>query len=143
MMLFSLGALAKSEADNDDNIVDTIIVKNGITITEIQEDGRELFEFTGTHAESVTKNILRVYNVNARIIQEDGSEILIMTEVADYDREKRELVTDKYVEIISKDGVMTGIGMYLNTEKNTFRILSEVEIEPAKKASDLGFDLPE
>jgi len=143
MLLFLSGAAsAKSEEKKDDEIIDAIIVKDGITVTEIQEDGKELFEFTGSHAESISKNVLRVYNVNATIIQADGSEILIMTEVADYDKEKKELITDKYVEIISNDGVMTGIGMYLNTDKNSFRLLNDVTIEPNKKADDLGFTLP-
>ena len=143
IFLLQPGILAKSDrTKKDDDIIDTIIVKNGITVTEIREDGKELFEFTGSHAESLSKNVLRVYNVNATIIQDDGSEILIMTEVADYNKEKRELVTDKYVEIISNDGIMTGVGMYLNNDKNLFRLLSDVTIEPSKKSDDLGLTLP-
>ena len=117
IFLMPIYAEAKSNDKKDDEIIDAISVKRGITVTEIEESGKEKFEFTGSHAESVKKNLLRVHNVRATIIQPDGSEIIIMTELAYYNKNKRELTTDKYVEIISGDGVMTGIGMYLNTEK--------------------------
>ncbi|RLD11704.1 MAG: LPS export ABC transporter periplasmic protein LptC [Chlamydiae bacterium] len=143
IFLLPIIAEAKSDKKKDDNIIDAVTVKNGITVTEIEESGKEIFEFTGTHAESVKKNLLKVYNVRATINQPDGSEIIIMTEVAYYNKNKRELTTDKYVEIISADGVMTGIGMYLNTEKKIFRLLKDVQIDSLRKTGDLGLNIPE
>jgi len=83
-----------------------------------------------------------VYNVRATINQKDGSEIIVMTEQADYNKEKRELTTDKYVEIISDDGVMTGIGMYLNSEKKEFWLLKNVQIDSLRKSDELGLEIP-
>ena len=133
---------AKSDENKDDNIIDAVTVKEGITVTEIEESGKEKFEFTGSHAESIRKNMLKVYNVRATIIQPNGSEIIIMTEEAYYNKKKRELTTDKYVEIISADGVMTGVGMYLNTEKKVFRLLKNVQIDSLRKSDELGINLP-
>jgi len=140
--LMPLCAEAKSEDKKDDNIIDAVTVKEGITVTEIEESGKEKFEFTGSHAESIKKNRLKVHNVRATIFQQDGSEIIIMTEVAYYNKNKRELTTDQYVEIISGDGVMTGIGMYLNSEKKVFRLLKNVQIDSLRKSGELGLNLP-
>ena len=143
IFLIPFYAEAKSNDKKGDEIIDAISVKRGITVTEIVESGKEIFEFTGSHAESVSEDLLRVYNVRATIIQSDGSEIIIMTELAYYNRDKRELTTDKYVEIISGDGVMTGIRMYLNTEKKIFRLLKDVQIDSLRKSDELGLNLPE
>ena len=145
IIIFLIPIYAEAETDEkkDEDIIDAISVKRGITVTEIEESGKEKFEFTGSHAESVKENLLRVHNVRATIIQSDGSEIIIMTELAYYNKKKRELTTDKYVEIISGDGVMTGIGMYLNTEKNIFRLLKNVQIDSLRKTDELGLNLPE
>ncbi len=145
IIIFLIPIYAEAETDEkkDEDIIDAISVKRGITVTEIEESGKEIFEFTGSHAESVSEDLLRVHNVRATIIQSDGSEIIIMTELAYYNRNKRELTTDKYVEIISGDGVMTGIGMYLNTEKKMFRLLKDVQIDSLRKTDDLGLNLPE
>ena len=143
IFLLPLFANAKSKDEKDGNIVDAVVAKDGITVTEIEESGKEIFEFTGSHAESFDKNSLRVYNVRATIAQKDGSEIIIMTEQADYNKEKRELTTDKYVEIISDDGVMTGIGMYLNSEKKMFWLLKNVQIDSLRKSDDLGLKILE
>ncbi len=143
IFLFTVYAEAKDDEKKDEEIIEAISVKRGITVTEIEESGKEKFEFTGSHAESVKKNKLRVHNVRATIMQSDGSEIIIMTELAYYNKNKRELTTDKYVEIISGDGVMTGIGMYLNTEKNIFRLLKNVQIDSLRKSDELGINLPE
>jgi len=145
IIIFLIPIYAEAETDEkkDEDIIDAISVKRGITITEIEESGKEIFEFTGSHAESVSEDLLRVHNVRATIIQSDGSEIIIMTELAYYHKKKRELTTDKYVEIISGDGVMTGIGMYLNTEKKMFRLLKDVQIDSLRKTDDLGLNLPE
>ncbi|MCK5851950.1 LPS export ABC transporter periplasmic protein LptC [bacterium] len=143
IFFFTVYAEAKTDDKKDENIIEAISVKRGITVTEIEESGKEKFEFTGSHAESVKKNKLRVHNVRATIMQSDGSEIIIMTELAYYNKNKRELTTDKYVEIISGDGVMTGIGMYLNTEKNIFRLLKKVQIDSLRKSDELGINFPE
>ena len=143
IFLMPVFAEAESEDKKDEEIIDAVSVKRGITVTEIEESGKEKFEFTGSHAESVKKNKLRVHNVRATIMQPDGSEIIIMTETAYYNKNKRELTTDKYVEIISGDGVMTGIGMYLNTEKHIFRLLKNVQIDSLRKSDELGLNLPE
>jgi len=145
IFLLPFFANAKSKKDKeekDENIVDAVVAKDGITVTEIQESGKEIFEFTGSHAESFKKDLLRVYNVRATINQKDGSEIIVMTEQADYNKEKRELTTDKYVEIISDDGVMTGIGMYLNSEKKEFWLLKNVQIDSLRKSDELGLEIP-
>ncbi len=143
VLLLPVSVNAKSDDKKDDNIIDTVVVREGITVTEIEESGKGKFEFTGSHAESIKKNMLKVYNVKATIIQPDGSEIVIMTEVAYYNKNKRELTTDKYVEIISNDGVMTGVGMYLNSEKKIFRLLKNVQIDSLRKSGELGLNLPE
>ena len=145
IIIFLIPIYAEAETDEkkDEDIIDAISVKRRITVTEIEESGKEIFEFTGSHAESVSEDLLRVHNVRATIIQSDGSEIIIMTELAYYHKKKRELTTDKYVEIISGDGVMTGIGMYLNTEKKMFRLLKDVQIDSLRKTDDLGLNLPE
>jgi len=140
--IMPLRAEAESNDKKDDNIIDAVTVKEGITVTEIEESGKVKFEFTGSHAESIKKNRLKVHNLRATIIQTDGSEIIIMTEVAYYNKNKRELTTDQYVEIISGDGVMTGIGMYLNTEKKIFRLLKNVQIDSLRKSDELGLNLP-
>jgi len=140
--IMPLCAEAKSNDKKDDNIIDAVTVKEGITVTEIEESGKVKFEFTGSHAESIKKNRLKVHNLRATIILADGNEIIIMTEVAYYNKNKRELTTDQYVEIISGDGVMTGIGMYLNTEKKIFRLLKNVQIDSLRKSDELGLNLP-
>ena len=143
--IFLLQAYAedKGKDKKEKEIIDAISVKRGITVTEIEESGKEKFEFTGSNAESVKNNLMRVHNVRATIIQPDGSEIIIMTELAFYNKEKRELTTDEYVEIISGDGVMTGVGMYLNTDKKIFRLLNTVQIDSLRKSDELGLNLPE
>ena len=143
IFLMPIYAEAESNEKKDEEIIDGVSIKRGITVTEIEESGKEIFEFTGSHAESISEDLLRVHHVRATIIQSDGSEIIIMTELAYYNRDKRELTTDKYVEIISGDGVMTGIGMYLNTEKKIFRLLKDVQIDSLRKSDELGLNLPE
>ncbi len=134
---------ADLDAKDNEGLIDALVIKNGVTVTEIEESGRKRFEFTGSHAETLNEDVMRVYNVRATIIQEDGREILVMTEVADYNAETRQLDSDRYVEIISSDGVMTGIGMHLDTEKKKLMLLKDVDIQidSTRKSGDLGFDI--
>ncbi len=136
-----------SIASNDDDeskkeIINSLVIKNGVIISEIEETGRKKFELTGTHGEMLSNDVMRIYNVNAFVNQDNGERVFIMTDSADFDKKTRKMVTDEYVEIMFEGGVITGIGMKYQTEKKTFQILNNVKITLYTKSSDIGIKLP-
>ncbi len=138
--------ISAAEDDSDDKskkeIIDSVVIQNGVTITEIEESGRKKYELTGTHGESLNPDVVRLFNVKAVISQKENEKVYIMTDSADFNQKNKEVDTDEYVEIMFEEGVITGIGMKCEPNKNTYKILNNVKITLYTKSSDLGVKLP-
>jgi len=132
----------KTEDEPQKEIIDSVIIKNGVTIAEIEESGKKKYELTGTHGESLSPDVVRLYNVKAVIAQKENEKIFIMTDSADFNKKDKEVKTDEYVEIMFEEGVITGIGMKCEPNKNIYRILKNVKITLYTKSSDLGVKIP-
>ncbi len=130
------------EVEPKKEIIDSVVIKNGLTISEIEETGKKKYELTGTHGESLSPDVVRLFNVKAVIAQKDNEKVFIMTDSADFNKKNKEVKTDEYVEIMFEDGVITGIGMECEPNKNIFRILNNVKITLYTKSSDLGVKIP-
>ena len=143
-LLFCGLSLADDETDDEQKkeIIDSLVVNDGITVSEIEENGQKKYELKGTHGESLSADVVRIYNVVAVISQNASDKIFIMTDSANFNKKNREIVSDEYVEIIFEDGVITGIGMECEPNKNMFRILNNVKITLYTKSSDIGVKLP-
>ena len=141
-LLFCGVSIAKDKDESKKEIIDSLVIKNGVTLAEIEENGRKKYELTGTHGEMVRADVIRIYNVKAFFNQDNGEKVFIMTDSADFNKKSQEMVTDEYVEIMFEDGVITGVGMECEPENNVFRILNKVKITLQTKSSDIGIKLP-
>ncbi len=141
-VLFCGVSIAKDEDESKKEIIDSLVIKNGVILAEIEESGRKKYELTGTHGEMLRADVIRIYNVKAFFNQDNGERVFIMTDSADFNKKTQEMKTDEYVEIMFEDGVITGVGMECEPDNNIFRILNKVKITLHTKSSDLGIKLP-
>ncbi len=141
-LLFCSISIAKDKDESKKDIIDSLVIKNGVIIAEIEESGRKKYELTGTHGEMLKADVIRIYNVNAFFNQDNGERVFIMTDSADFNKKTQEMETDEYVEIMFEDGVITGVGMKCSPDNNVFRILNKVKITLRAKSSDIGIKLP-
>lgn len=119
----------EKEASGDMDLIDQLVMKDGVVFSEIADNGRKRWEVRGANAEALDIEHIRIYNVNATFITDDGRKITLLTDYADINRVTREIKTDQYVTIISGDNVMTGTGMVIDTaNKKKFSILQDVQI---------------
>ncbi len=137
LILMSVGINARTTKDDSvDELIDALVIKNGVTFSETEDNGRKKWTVQGSRAESRGEDIIRIHDVTATIIQDNGEEILVITEMADINRKTREIQTDVYVEIMSGDRVITGTGMHVNTEKQNVELLEDVQIVFLREAGD-------
>ena len=141
-LLFCGVSIAKDKEESKKEIIDSLVIKNGVILAEIEESGRKKYELTGTHGEMIKADVIRIYNVKAFFNQDNGERVFIMTDSADFNKKTQEMKTDEYVEIMFEDGVITGVGMECEPENNVFRILNKVKITLQTKSSDIGIKLP-
>ena len=141
-LLFCGVSIAKDEDESKKEIIDSLVIKNGVIISEIEESGRKKYELTGTHGEMLKADVIRIFNVKAFFNQDNGERVFIMTDSADFNKKTKEMKTDEYVEIMSGDGVITGVGMECEPDNNVFRVLDKVKITMHIKSSDIGIKLP-
>ena len=141
-ILFCSVSIAKEEEESNKEIIDSLVIKNGVILSEIEENGRKKYELTGTHGEMIKADVIRIYNVKAFFNQDNGERVFIMTDSADFNKKTQEMETDQYVEIMFEDGVITGVGMECKPENNIFKILNKVKITLQTKSSDIGIKLP-
>jgi len=132
----------EDEEESKKEIIDSLVIKNGVIIAEIEESGRKKYELTGTHGEMLKADVIRIFNVKAFFNQDNGERVFIMTDSADFNKKTKEMKTDEYVEIMFEDGVITGIGMECESGNKIFRILDKVKITLHAKSSDIGIKLP-
>ena len=126
----------EQDEEMEKNLIDALVIRNGVTFSEIEESGRKHWEVLGSRAESQSEDVIRIYNVTARIMQENGDDITVLMDVADINRRTREIETDVYVEIIQGDRYITGTGMRIDTEKRHFHLMEDVKITFFRQESD-------
>jgi LPS export ABC transporter protein LptC len=128
-MLGGVGTANESTVwDDESEIIDAFVMRDGVVLSEIESSGRKRWEVRGTRAETKDAEIIRIHNVTATILTDNGEEILVLTDAADVNKRTREIVTDLYVEIMSGDRVITGTGMHIDTERKYFKLLEDVQI---------------
>lgn len=137
-------------ADDDDNtkeidLIDHLEMQDGVTFSEIEENGRKRWEVQGSRAKALDQEHIRIYNVRATFITDNGKKIIMITDYADVNRVSMEIKTDQFVTIIYEDHVLTGIGLMIDTvKKKRFSILKDVQILTARKKEDMNLkDLKE
>lgn len=132
------GSVTNGDIKNNttEDLVDALVMKNGVIFSEIEDSGRKKWTVEGSRAESCGKDIIRIHDVTATIMQDNGEEILVITEVADINRKTREIQTDVYVEIMSGNRVITGTGMHVDAEEKKVELLEDVQIVFLREADD-------
>jgi lipopolysaccharide export system protein LptC len=115
-------------AKTDNDLVDMFIMRDDVRFTETDEAGRKRWEVRGSRAESQSEDIVRIFNVKATFVRDNGEEICMYTEAADVNRRTREVETKFHVDIIQGDRVLSGIGMHINHETKKFQLFKNVQI---------------
>lgn len=124
----SVSNARRSGGFSSDSFIDSLIVRNGITFSEIEETGRVKWTVQGSRAESRDEDVIRIHDVTAAIKQENGEDILIITSMADINSRTREIYTDVYVEIIYGNSVITATGMRVNDNEKNIELLENSQI---------------
>ncbi|MCX7848366.1 MAG: LPS export ABC transporter periplasmic protein LptC [bacterium] len=112
----------------EQELIDAFIMRGAVRLMEIEDSGRKRWEVRGSHAESKSADVIRIYNVRATFIRDNGEEINVYTESADINRRTHEIQTELHVDIISGDRMLSGKGMHINHDERKFRLLENVEI---------------
>ena len=137
-------------ADDDDkqkeiDLIDQLEMQDGVTFSEIEDSGRKRWEVQGSRAQALDLEHIRIYNVRATFITDNGKKIIMITDYADVNRVTMEIKTDQFVTIIYEENVLTGIGLLIDTvNKKKFSILKDVQILTARKKEEMDLkDLKE
>jgi LPS export ABC transporter protein LptC len=144
ILLLSLVAVFSTFAADDEEIkemdlIDQLVMKDGVVFSEIEDNGRKRWEVRGSSAEALDLEHIRIYNVNATFLTDDGRKITLLSNYADVNRVTMEIKTDQYVTIISGENVMTGTGMVIDTaKKKMFSILKDVQILTSRKKEEMN-----
>ncbi len=112
----------------EQELIDALVMRGAVRFTEIEDSGRKRWEVRGSHAESQSADIIRIYNVRATFIRDNGEEINVYTESADINRRTHEIQTELHVDIVSGDRMLSGKGMHINHDERKFRLLDNVQI---------------
>ena len=113
-------------ADND--MVDMFIMRDDVRFSETEESGRKRWEVRGTRAESQSADVIRIYDVRATFVRDNGDEICMYTAACDVNRTTREIQTDLHVDIIQGDSILSGVGMRVNHAVKRFQLFKDVTI---------------
>lgn len=146
ILLTMLSALATSAGDqpglsDDKDIIDSLVMRDNVTFSEIEDSGWKVWEVNGSRAETLDVDNIRIFDVNTTIMQKNGDPILVITKAADINRISREIQTEFYVEIISGDRYITGTGMRVDPGKRTLKLLKDVQILLTRRAGDLDLGI--
>lgn len=112
----------------EQELIDAFVMRGAVRFMEIEDSGRKRWEVRGSHAESQSLDVIRIYNVRATFIRDNGEEINVYTESADINRRTHEIQTELHVDIVSGDRMLSGKGMHINHDERKFRLLDNVEI---------------
>jgi hypothetical protein len=131
-------------AEDDDkkteiDLIDQLEMQDGVTFSEIEDNGRKRWEVQGSRAKALDLEHIRIYNVRATFVTDNGKKIIMITDYADVNRVTMEVKTDQFVTIIYEDHVLTGIGLLIDTvNKKKFSILKDVQILTARKKEEMN-----
>ena len=143
-LLTTLQCAAAAGDDEDDSkaqLVDHVEMRDTVVFSEIEESGRKRWEVRGTRAESVGKDTVRIYGVNATIITDDDKKIIVITDYADVNTKTRVIETDQYVTVMQGDHVLTGTGMHVDPDdKKRIQIFKDVQIISVRKDDETGIN---
>ena len=156
LLFFALTAAAETKKDANsaialtqnsrssntrDDMLDEMEMLGGVTIMEVDEKGNKRWVLEGTHAKQSDLYKVRIFGVVVTLYRKDGTEVKLLTEDADVNRETGEIETDKRVTILDGDRTISGRGMYVvyTKEKRECKLFHEVEIKA--KVEKQNFDV--
>lgn len=122
-----------------DEMLDDMEMLDGVTIQEMDEKGSCRWILEGSSAKQVEGYKVRIFDVVVTMYRKDGSEVKLLTDSADVNRETGEIETDKQVQILDGERTITGRGMYIiyTKEKKECKLFHNVEIRTKLEKSKM------
>jgi len=113
-----------------DDMLDEMEMLDGVTVMEVDETGERRWVLEGSSAKQSEGSKIRVFDVIVTLYRRDGTEVKLITEHADVNRETGEIETEKTVQLLDGDRVIKGRGLYViyNKEKKECKLFHDVEI---------------
>jgi len=141
-LLTCISLAGAEDKDDEMEMIDKLIMSDGVTFSEIEDSGQKRWEVRGSRAEAIDLDHIRIYDVNATFLTDDGRKVIMFSKYVDMNRLTREIKTDQYVTIMSEDNIMTGTGMRISTDDNQkmkkFTILNDVQILTLRKKEEMN-----
>ncbi len=104
-------------------------LKDGFSITDVDESGEKKWEVIGSSAQFISREEIELYDVKAFIYKKGKGNTLVTTSKAIYDTKKKEIHSDQFVTVVSEESIVTGIGLLWKPKVRTIKILSNVKMD--------------
>jgi LPS export ABC transporter protein LptC len=103
-------------------------LQGGFTFNSTRKNGTIEWKIEGSAATFITPTDVELQDVRAVYFAEDGTTTVATTEKAVLNRETREVTTDKFVTIVTKNAVTTGTGFDWDQEHRKGAMKKDVKV---------------
>lgn len=111
-------------------------LKDGFSITDIDESGEKKWEVLGSSAQFISKDEIELYDVKAFIYKKGKGDTLVTTSKAIYHTKNKEIRSDQFVTVVGEESIVTGIGLLWKPKVRSIRILSNVKMDLSKEGKE-------
>lgn len=112
-------------------------LKDGFSITDVDESGEKKWEVIGSSAQFISHDEIELYDVKAFIYKKGKGDTLVTTSKAVYHTKNKEIHSDQFVTVVGEESIVTGIGLLWKPKERTIRILSDVKMDVSKEGEKL------
>ncbi|MCX6354404.1 MAG: LPS export ABC transporter periplasmic protein LptC [Candidatus Aureabacteria bacterium] len=103
-------------------------LRDGFMFNSTKKDGRVEWKVEGSSATFVTPETVEIKDVRAVYFNEDGTNTIATTEKATLQQETRQVHTDEFVTIVTKNSVVTATGMDWDQMKKRGTLRHDVKV---------------
>lgn len=111
----------------------------GFTFDVPNKKGERYARIEGGNATMIPGGLVEIAGIKTQIFCEDGREVVITTDRGTFDKKTKEIKTDAFVTVVSKDIKITGTGCQWNPNNKLIEIKENVKVEMTVDTQGKGF----
>jgi len=111
----------------------------GFTFDIPNKKGERYARVEGGDATMIPGGLVEISGIKTKIFCEDGREVVITTDRGTFDKKTKEVRTDAFVTVVSKDIKITGTGCQWNPNNKLIEIKENVKVEMTVDTQGKGF----
>jgi hypothetical protein len=111
----------------------------GFTFDVPNKNGERYAFIEGGDATMIPGGLVEISGIKTKIFCEDGREVVITSDRGTFNKKTKEVKTDAFVTVVSKDIKITGTGCQWNPNNKLIEIRENVKVEMTVDTQGKGF----